>query len=72
MGTNRAPWTEEENQRLRALVAEGVSIVRAAAVFNRKMVAVRNQARRLGTPFPRMNESRKKFEITASSSWRFY
>jgi hypothetical protein len=72
MGTNKAPWTEDENERLRALVAEGVSIVRAAAVFNRKMVAVRNHARRLGTPFPRMNEFRKKFEVTASSSWRLY
>jgi type IV secretory pathway protease TraF len=72
MGTAKTPWTDAENERLKALVAQGVSIVRVAAVFNRKMVAVRTHARRLGTPFPRMNEFRKKFGATPSSSWRLH
>jgi hypothetical protein len=69
MGTAKTPWTDAENERLKALVAP---IVRVAAVFNRKMVAVRTHARRLGTPFPRMNEFRKKFGATPSSSWRLH
>ena len=67
MGTAKTPWTDAENERLKALVVQGVSI---AAVFNRKMVAVRTHARRLGTPFPRMNEFRKKVGAAPSSSLR--
>ncbi len=35
MGVNKGPWTDQENQRLKTFVAQGVSIIRAAAVFNR-------------------------------------
>jgi hypothetical protein len=48
-------WTEVENEQLKAFVAKDVSIVRVAAVFNRTIISVRNQARKLGTPFPLMN-----------------
>jgi hypothetical protein len=27
---NKRPWTDEENERLKAFVAQGVSIIRAA------------------------------------------
>ena len=53
-------WTEEENERLKAFVAQGVSIFRAAAAFNRTIISVRDQARRVGTPFPDMRIARKK------------
>ena len=45
-------WTDVENQHLKELVAKKVSIVRAAAIFKRNLLGVRNQARKLGTPFP--------------------
>jgi hypothetical protein len=53
-------WTEADNERLKAFVEQGVSIIRAAGAFNRTIVSVRNQARKLGTPFPLMRELRKK------------
>jgi transposase-like protein len=63
----RKPWSPEENERLKALVTSGASIVRAAAALERKMHSVRNQARKLGTPFPTMNAARKKFADTPSN-----
>jgi hypothetical protein len=45
-------WSSEELNRLNRLVAQGASAARAAAALNRKIVSVRNQARKLGTPFP--------------------
>jgi hypothetical protein len=45
-------WTEPDNARLMQMVAAGASPIRVAAVFNRSMVSVRVQARKLGTPFP--------------------
>jgi GcrA cell cycle regulator len=65
-------WTEADNERLKALVAQGASIVRAAAAFNRSLISVRNQARKLGTPFPPMRAFRKKLTGDPSSSWRQY
>jgi hypothetical protein len=54
-------WTEDENERLKAMVAQGASVVRAAGVFNRSIAAVRNQARKLGTPFSPHRIVRKKW-----------
>jgi hypothetical protein len=49
----KAPaWTDEENERLKRLATSGGSIVRAAAALGRSMISVRDQARKLGTPFP--------------------
>ena len=63
-------WTDEENERLKDLVAKGASLVKAAAVFKRSMINVRDQARKLGSPFPRHNEARKKWANTPSNYWR--
>jgi hypothetical protein len=41
-------------------VAQGVSIARASVAFKRTIIAVRNQARKLGTPFPTLHEVRTK------------
>jgi serine/threonine-protein kinase RIO1 len=57
----RKPWTEEENNRLKAMVAQGVSIARAAVVFKRSLITVRTHARKLGTPFPHVREVRQKY-----------
>jgi hypothetical protein len=55
-------WTEAENERLKAFVASGKSVVRAAAVFERSMISVRNQARKLGTPFPSIRDYGKRLQ----------
>lgn len=56
----RKPWTEAENERLKLLLAQGASVVRAAAALNRSMVNIRNQSRKFGRPFPPGREYRKK------------
>ena len=45
-------WSDEECARLSAMVLAGASVSRCSAAFNRPTNSVRNQARRLGTPFP--------------------
>ena len=45
-------WTEDEIERLRGFAAQGASLVRAAAAFNRTTNSVRYQARKLGLSFP--------------------
>jgi hypothetical protein len=54
------PWTDDEKERLKAYVASGVSLLRTAAAFNRTMTNVRDQARKLGTPFPSIRDYRKR------------
>ena len=72
MGLIKRPWTEADNERLKDFVAQGLSIVRAAAAFNRTTKNVRIQARKIGTPFPPMRDFRKKFADVPSNSWRQY
>jgi len=60
VGMNKSAWTDEENERLRAFVMKGVSIIRVAVVFSRSITGVRNQARKIGAPFPHMRELSKK------------
>jgi hypothetical protein len=55
-----AAWTDEHNERLKVLVAQQVSIARASVIFRKSINAVRNQARKLGTPFPTIHEVRKR------------
>jgi hypothetical protein len=40
-----AAWTEEENDRLNAMVAKGVSIARAAVALHRPISSVRSHVR---------------------------
>jgi hypothetical protein len=71
MAFNPGPWTEADNKRLKALVAEGASIVRAPGLFKRSTIAVRNQARKLGTPFPPLRVARKKkWADSPTNEWR--
>jgi hypothetical protein len=53
-------WTEEDNERLLQMVAAGASPVRVAGAFNRSMVSVRVQARKLGMPFPNRRGGERK------------
>jgi hypothetical protein len=70
VGLLRAPWTEEDNARLKEFVAQDLSIIRAAAALDRSIVSVRNQARKIGTPFPPMRVFRRKWADTTSRLWR--
>jgi hypothetical protein len=56
----KAPWTPEENERLKALAAGGTSALRAAAALNCSVLSVRNQARKLRCPFPSIREMKKR------------
>jgi len=62
------PWTDAEDERLRAYVAEGISVLKAAAALKRKMVSVRTRARLLGCPFPTLREARKKWLDTPDNA----
>jgi hypothetical protein len=46
------PCTPKEDQRLKDLVEQGASLIRAAAAFNKKTQNVRERARKIGCPFP--------------------
>ena len=61
MAVKKTSWTPEENERLKDFVAKNVSIVKVAGALKRTTTSLRNQARKLGTPFPPMKEFRKRF-----------
>ena len=60
------PWTPEDDERIRRLVANGVSINRAAAAFNRTRGSVYDRARKIGCPFPLLAETLKKSKDIAA------
>jgi len=64
------PWTDDDSKRLKALVASGASVLRAVAIFDCSIGAIRVRARALGTPFLTKSEARKKYADSPSSLWR--
>jgi uncharacterized protein (DUF2147 family) len=64
------PWTVEEDEKLKAFLARGASIIRAAAALKRKKASVRERARKLGCPFPTLAEAKKKWADTPNNEWR--
>jgi transposase-like protein len=46
------PWTVEELARIKTLVKQNVSLVRASVILKRPTASIQLQARKLGTPFP--------------------
>ena len=66
--SRRIVWTEAENERLRIMALRGVSILRAAAGFKCTTEAIRIQARKLGTPFPTLQQTRKRLAIKAAAA----
>jgi hypothetical protein len=63
-------WTEADNERIRQFVKQGTSALRAAAALKRTIISVRAQARKIGTPFPTVNEARKKLVDDSQTSGR--
>lgn len=45
-------WTDDDLDKLRALVASGASAFRASAALKRSKPIIRLKARELGVPFP--------------------
>ena len=43
-------WTEAEDERLRAFVAQGASVIRVSAALKRKVISVRQRARKIPVP----------------------
>jgi hypothetical protein len=70
VGLTKRPRTDD-NARLKEFVAKDLSIVRAAAALDRNLMSVRNQARKIGTPFPPMLVLRKNLADTSSRLWRY-
>ncbi len=64
----KSPWTKEENERLKRLVAEGASTFRVAAALKRKVSVVRRHARLIGVTLPSIRQTRKK--LTGSGNDR--
>jgi hypothetical protein len=58
-----APWTVQDDERLRALVAQGASPVRAAAALRRSKEYIRDRANKLGCPFPHAKVARQNGPI---------
>ncbi len=62
MSVKSKPWTEADNERIREFAKNGMSALRAAAALKRTMISVRNQARKIGCPFPTVRDVRKKMK----------
>jgi GcrA cell cycle regulator len=45
-------WSEEELDRLKAVVASGASALRASVILKRSLKQIKKKARELGVPFP--------------------
>ena len=63
-------WSADDCERLIEAVETGVSPIRAATMFGRTVMAVQNQARKLGKPFPTILERRRNLreKISAAES----
>ncbi len=46
-------WTDDDLMRLKTLVSEKATPLRAAAILKRSMISVQVKARELGAPFPK-------------------
>jgi hypothetical protein len=57
----RPVWTKADDECLRAFVAQGASTVRVAAALHRTIPSVRDHARKIGCPFPRLSAARQKW-----------
>ena len=52
------PWTDQEIARVKTLLENKVSLVRAAIILKRPQASVQIQARKLGTSFPGVRATR--------------
>jgi hypothetical protein len=61
-------WTPQDDERLKALAAQGASIVKAAAALKRRQSIVRDRANKLGCPFPTLKATRLKWASCSNSN----
>jgi hypothetical protein len=64
------PWRTLDDERLKAMVAQGASVVRVAAALRRRKGIVRARARKLGCPFPSLRVARQKWANAPDNEWR--
>ena len=72
--TNRKsqPFTPEEDDKIRAFVANGASAFRAGAAMKRSRLSLQSRARKLGCPFVTVTEMRRKtFGVADAASWGY-
>jgi hypothetical protein len=63
MLSRHLPWTKEDDERLRAFVAQGASVIHAADALRRTTIDVRAHAREVGCPFPSLRIERQADEV---------
>jgi hypothetical protein len=63
MLSRNLPWTKEDDERLRAFVAQGATVIPAAAALRRATIEVRTRAREVGCPFPLLRVERQADEV---------
>jgi hypothetical protein len=64
------PWTQKDDEHLRALVAQGALVIKAAAALKRNMTAVRARASSIGCPFSPLRVVRKKWTVESENGRR--
>jgi hypothetical protein len=69
MLSRKRAWTQDEDERLRAFVAQGASFVKVAAALKRKTISVRTRARALRCPFPPLRVTSRKEHIMPILLW---
>jgi hypothetical protein len=55
-------WTEEDAERLKALILSGASAARASAALRRPLTTVKLKAREMGMPFRHDRELKKELQ----------
>ena len=53
-------WSQDDCERLKALVSSGASPLRASLALKRSVAVTKNKARELGVPFRTENEMKKE------------
>jgi hypothetical protein len=56
MARNR--WDDEQIELLKGLIARKLSLARAAVILKRPQASIQIQARKLGSPFPGIRETK--------------
>ncbi len=67
-------WKAEDIERLRNMVAAGISAARASVAFRRSVTGVKAQAKKLGCPFPderHLKRDRRSAGVNATEWARF-
>ena len=52
-------WTDDQIAILKNLIERKISLARASVILKRPQASVKNQARKLGVPFPGIREAKR-------------